>query len=259
MVWFKVDDGFYSSRKVLSIPRPQRVAAVGLWTLAGNWSGRELTDGRVDNYVLAELGATPRLRRALVEARLWLDHGPAGVEFHDWAKYQPTREQVEEERAKAAARQAKWRDRHSVKTDDEHVSNGVTDTVTNGGSNDAPTRPDPTRPNTPSSTKKGAATRATRIPDPFLVNERMRDWARDEVPGIDVDRGTRMFVDHFRAASGPNAAKKDWVAAWRNWLRKDYGNLSPAQRSVSKPPKLGGVCDHRFVGGFCAECSERET
>ena len=69
MVWFKVDDGFYSSRKVLSIPRRHRLAAVGLWAMAGNWSARELTDGKVPTYVLDELGATETLIRALVEAR----------------------------------------------------------------------------------------------------------------------------------------------------------------------------------------------
>ena len=29
MAWFKVDDGFYTSHKVLSIPREDRLAAVG--------------------------------------------------------------------------------------------------------------------------------------------------------------------------------------------------------------------------------------
>lgn len=145
MVWFKVDDGFYSSRKVLSIPRPQRLAAVGLWTLAGNWSGRELTDGIVPAYVLTELGSTPRLRRALVEARLWLDRGSAGIEVANWAEYQPTRADVEGERAKAAERQQKWRDKRRADTRDNTVSNAVTNTVSNGGSNSAPTRPDPTR------------------------------------------------------------------------------------------------------------------
>ena len=36
MVWFKVDDGFYSSSKVLSIPRTSRLAAVGLWLRVGD-------------------------------------------------------------------------------------------------------------------------------------------------------------------------------------------------------------------------------
>ena len=37
MAWFKVDDGFHSSRKVLSIPRRSRLAAIGAWTIAGAW------------------------------------------------------------------------------------------------------------------------------------------------------------------------------------------------------------------------------
>lgn len=117
MVWFKVDDGFYTSKKVLSIPRSARLPAIGLWTLAGNWSGRELTDGIVPNYVLTELGATPRLRQALIEARLWLDHGSDGIEFTNWAMYQPTRADIKAERAKTAERQRKWRERKREETD----------------------------------------------------------------------------------------------------------------------------------------------
>lgn len=219
MVWFKVDDGFYTSRKVLSIPRTQRLAAVGLWTMAGNWSARELTDGKVPDYVLAEIGATPRLRQALIEARLWLDRGSAGVEFHSWSDYQPTREEVEAERAKAAERQRRWREKKHAETSDHTVSNGVTNTVTNGVSNGAPTRPDPTRPDQ-ITTPKGVD-RATRIPEPFIVTPEMRQWAVKEVPGVDVDKATRKFVDYWRAKSGKDAVKRDWVATWRNWLRRD--------------------------------------
>jgi len=155
MTWFKVSDGFYTSKKVLSIPRTCRLAAVGLWAMAGNWSGRELTDGRVPSFVLAELGATPRLRRALIDARLWIDHGSDGIEFHSWADYQPTRAEVEADRAKAAERQRTWRQRHKGETRDDGVSNGVTDGVTNGVSAGAPTRPDPTRPDLPSTPVEG--------------------------------------------------------------------------------------------------------
>jgi len=233
VVWFKVDDGFYSSRKVLSIPRAQRVAAVGLWTLAGNWSGRELTDGRVDNYVLAELGATPRLRRALVEARLWLDHGSAGVEFHDWARYQPTREQVEEERRKTADRQRKWRERHSEKTGDEHVSDAVTNDVTNSVSNDAPTRPDPTRPTT---TPKGVVRASRRkpevtMPDDWKPNPSHVKYAAER--GVDG----RHEEGQFRAWSASKDVRyRDWDAAFRSWLgRANPAKLAPtarAQRTV---------------------------
>ena len=145
MTWFKVDDGFYSSKKVMSIPRQQRLSAVGLWTMAGNWSGRELSDGVVPAYVLLELGATPKLRQALVTARLWLDRGSGGIEFHDWAKYQPTRAQVEAAREKERIRKDKYRSSQrdtdgtppDVQPASPPESRGVSD-------HPDPTRPDPT-------------------------------------------------------------------------------------------------------------------
>lgn len=67
----------------------------------------------------------------------------------------------------------------------------------------------------------GARPRATRIPDPFHVTGAMREWAAAEVPGVDVDRSTRTFVDYWRGVSGSKATKRDWIATWRNWLRRD--------------------------------------
>lgn len=236
MVWFKVDDGFYSSRKVLSIPRPQRLAAVGLWTMAGNWCARELTDGVVPAYVLAELGATPRLRRALVEAGLWLDQGSDGIEFSNWAQYQPTRADVEADRVKAAQRQAKWRERRRGETGFEGVGNAVTDAVTNGGSDGAPTRPNPTRPITSTSDEVEGRPRkrATRIPEPFIVTADMRSDMHAEYPQLDINHSTKQFVDYWRSASGKNALKKEWVAAWRFWIRRD-GQATSTPRSGQQP------------------------
>lgn len=67
----------------------------------------------------------------------------------------------------------------------------------------------------------GARLRATRIPEPFLVTQGMREWAATETPTVDVDRSTRTFVDYWRAESGAKATKRDWIATWRNWLRRD--------------------------------------
>ena len=232
MVWFKVDDGFYSSQKVLSIPRSCRVAAVGLWTLAGNWSGRELSDGRVPNFVLAEIGATPRLRRALVEARLWLDHGSAGIEFHSWADYQPTRAEVEAERAKAAERQRKWRDRHKGETGDEHVSHTVTNDVTNSVSHDAPTRPDPTLSS--STKKKPPASRGERLNPQWLPSAEDIAKIRSECPDIDPQREHVEFVDYWVGAPGNRGVKADWPATWRNWMRRRQRE-SVGRSPVKKP------------------------
>ena len=65
------------------------------------------------------------------------------------------------------------------------------------------------------------------IPEPFIVTADMRRWAAQEVSGVDVDASTRVFVDYWRAESGPKAKKRDWVAAWRNWLRKDAPSRAP--------------------------------
>ena len=73
----------------------------------------------------------------------------------------------------------------------------------------------------------GTRSRATRIPDPFHVTPSMREWAAAEVPGVDVDRSTRTFVDYWRGESGAKAAKRDWIATWRNWLRRDADRSSP--------------------------------
>lgn len=68
----------------------------------------------------------------------------------------------------------------------------------------------------------GPRKRGTRIPEPFLLTADMKAWAAAEVPGLDVIAHTREFVDHWRAASGASATKLDWVATWRNWMRKAH-------------------------------------
>lgn len=87
MSWFKVDDGFHSSRKVLSIPKRARFAAVGLWTVAGAWSVQQDTWGTIPRYVLGELGGTPALAGSLVDAGLW-EVCDDGWKFVHWRKTQ---------------------------------------------------------------------------------------------------------------------------------------------------------------------------
>lgn len=59
---------------------------------------------------------------------------------------------------------------------------------------------------------------AQRLPMDFGLTEKRREIAKME--GVDPDREFARFCDHWRAASGANARKHDWDAAWRNWCRK---------------------------------------
>jgi Helix-turn-helix domain len=97
------------------------------------------------------------------------------------------------------------------------------------------------KPNQHQKTSSSGGARGARIPDDFAVTPAMAAWAREHVPRlIDAGRGkteTDKFVDHFRSASGANARKVDWVAAWRNWMRRADDELArtlvgaPAGRS----------------------------
>ncbi|MCJ1709274.1 HNH endonuclease [Microbacterium sp. VKM Ac-2923] len=94
MPWFKIDDGFWSHPKVLELSD----AAITLWVRAGSYCAGHLTDGALTRATLRLLSAVPDDATELVAVGLW-DVTPTGWEFHDWADYQPTREQVLAQRA----------------------------------------------------------------------------------------------------------------------------------------------------------------
>jgi hypothetical protein len=64
--------------------------------------------------------------------------------------------------------------------------------------------------------------RATRCPEPFIVNSDMRLWASEHAPLIDVRLETTKFCNYWRAKAGKDATKLDWKLTWRNWLLSAY-------------------------------------
>jgi hypothetical protein len=79
--------------------------------------------------------------------------------------------------------------------------------------------------------------RGTRIPDDFAVDADMVAWARKRVPQVDGRTETEKFMNHFRAKSGRDATKLDWVLTWKNWM------LNAAERAgrASPPPPPPGA------------------
>jgi hypothetical protein len=115
--WFKVDDGFHDHPKVhaLAEQADQRFPlCVAIWTLSGCYAGRHETDGLVTIATLRRLvpgSSREELERAaldLVAVGLWERDGESYL-FHDWADYQPTREEKAEKREQDRARQARSR------------------------------------------------------------------------------------------------------------------------------------------------------
>lgn len=105
MTWFKVDDSFHSHPKVLA----SSPAALGLWVVAGSWSGANLSDGFIPDHVLPRLlPDAGTLAKELSAAGLWR-RVRGGYRFHDWGHFNPKREVIEEERKAARERMQKLR------------------------------------------------------------------------------------------------------------------------------------------------------
>ena len=64
----------------------------------------------------------------------------------------------------------------------------------------------------------------TRIPSDFTVTTDMQNWARQNTPDV-ARSATAAFVDYWRAQPDPGGRKNDWVASWRNWLRREQADI----------------------------------
>lgn len=77
----------------------------------------------------------------------------------------------------------------------------------------------------------------TRVPENFAVTEALAKWASKEAPAVNLARETANFLDHWRASDLQSAIKRDWVAAWRTWMRKAQG-FAERDRARASPHQL---------------------
>jgi len=122
--------------------------------------------------------------------------------------------------------------------------------VSEGGSGGEALAPNPpaTEAATSAPRKRAAATapkppdRGTRLPEDFAVTSAMVAWARANTPGVDGRWETEKFVDYWAAKTGKDATKKDWVRAWRNWMRGAHDRLpnNPRKARLGNDAKIAG-------------------
>lgn len=249
MAWFKVDDAFLMSSKVLSIPRSHRNEALGVWLQTAVWSAHEMKDGLIPAHILDEFGCTAEIRSMLVESHLWVDAERGCVLIHNWNKYQPTREELELKRSEVSQKRSEAGKRGmAARWDNKPITND-----NNAITNDNP-EPEPEPRLSKESLKRG-----TRLTADFYVTDEMKSWAGREVPGFDVLRATGGFIDYWMALPGPKALKSDWVATWRNWMRREFNSMPVSSRPVvSKlPSDASYYCpDHGWPKNECPRCAE---
>ena len=220
MAWFKVDDGFHSSRKLLRIPKRHRWAAAGLWAVAGSWSADQLTDGHVPDYMLEEWGVPPAAPGQLVDADLW-ERTSDGYLFRNWDEYQPRKEDVDAERAASRERMRELRARRKQqKPRNDGEEDGVFGrTGTNGSESvrnpdPVPTQPDPKEASlgAPQAETPRRAKRGQRLPDDWEPSLELRAQMNLECPGVDQYAQFQRFKDYWTAQPGQKGVKHGWEA-----------------------------------------------
>lgn len=170
-------------------------AALGLWVRAGAWCGANLTDGALPKHMIGTFGAQARDAKKLVSVGLWVEI-ENGYQFHEWSKMQPSKAEVEAEREANRQRQKEWRERNKKRN---AVTDPVTDGVSHKGSNDAPTRPDPTRPS----------------------NEEPNGSSKSEPERPDVQRVIEAFSELLKANDVKHKPGKTWKDAARLLIDRD--------------------------------------
>lgn len=144
MPWVRLDDQFHNNRKISLLS----ANAFRLYVSALCWCSSNLTEGVIRSDELRSIAHVKRVDHAakeLVGRGLW-EELDQGWRIHDYLDYNPTRDQVRDDRAANAARQKAFRDRKKAEReiaeapgDDER--NGVTSRVTRNGRNSPPSRP----------------------------------------------------------------------------------------------------------------------
>lgn len=242
MTWYKVDDTLPFHTKTMMAGN----AAMGLWVRAGAWSMQTLSDGHVPAQMARTMG-TPREIAALVSAGFWHEV-EGGYDFHDWAKVQRTKEQVEDDRHAAAERQRKTREAKRQQRESHQKSQRDITRDSHRESHD----PDQTRPDQTSSSfgtttsgsgsgpespkPAGRKRPATRIPNDWTPNDKHVTFASQKQ--IDIDAEAQRFRLHAEANDRRQA---DWNASFRLWLDRAKPGTAPTRalpnvRDLEKPP-----------------------
>ncbi len=75
--------------------------------------------------------------------------------------------------------------------------------------------------------------RATRIPADSPTEADL-EWAREKRPEVNAEAERDKFRDFWTAKAGKDAAKLDWRATWRNWIRN--AQAVPRRGNGHAPP-----------------------
>jgi hypothetical protein len=153
MTWTRLSDDHFDKPRIARLSRSARLLDVEVKV----WCNKVLSDGLIPEHMLRRVTDSPDVNAdaaELVKAKLWraISTDDGTVYETDWSD-QRLAEAVREEAKRHADRQARYSERvkkhaagdHTL-CDRRYCRNAVTDGVSDSDTDNAPTRPDPTRP-----------------------------------------------------------------------------------------------------------------
>jgi hypothetical protein len=191
-------------------------------------SRRMLDDGFVDERIVARKwkprAITELLSNDPVNPSLRVVDG--GYRIHDFDEHQQTRADIEKKRtAGSKGGQASAQARASADGQAHPKLTTETETETETVLSKERTNP--------------RSTRGTRVPSDFTISDDMRAWAATEVPHVDLDKKLAEWADFWRGVPGKGGVKIDWVATWKNGMRKqeEFALRDLARNPTAQPVK----------------------
>jgi Helix-turn-helix domain len=78
------------------------------------------------------------------------------------------------------------------------------------------------------------------VPDTFVVTDKMRAWAEEKFPGVDIAYETEKMRDYeFKDT------KTDWVRTWSRWMRTAWERLSQQTNLSANTPRSLSFAEQR--------------
>lgn len=94
---------------------------------------------------------------------------------------------------------------------------------------------EPERPRAPRVAPSAGSDRGHRLPVDWRPSDVDLAYCREHRPELDPLAVAESFRDHWHAESGQRAAKRDWSAAWRTWVRRERASCIHPQRQAALP------------------------
>lgn len=211
-LFFKLDVNFPEHPRTLELSDAAFRALVELWC----YSKRLNTDGKVPLSKWKEYHY--QVRRKLV-GHYVIEHADH-VEMAGYLEHQQSAEELAElHKRRAEAGKLGGRAKARAKQTPRQNSSHIEEEEDQEEEEDLLGKP----------SREGAATRrrAVALPSNFALTDSMRLWAKETMPGVNIEWETEQFQDWHRSHG---KTYKDWEAAWRNWMRKARPTMVVAEQ-----------------------------